>query len=425
MKKLTKLFLIEAGEEKLVALTLLQSIFIGLPRLFTLTVASALFLENYSVQNLPYIYLVSSLFVPLVGFIHLFFEKKWAFFKVKIRTLLVLCLISFFFIIILWSLPNQKWTSFALFIWFDIEYVLTHMVFWSVANRLFTVRQNKRLFGLIGTGEILTAIIGGFLMPYLVQFMGISNLLFLSLGGLVLAFFNLNLIERSFEPKVQLSEPQNNIEKNQSFIYFLKNKYFMLIFSIMTYLAYCNYFFVDNIFYYEVNKYYHNSEQLAVFMGQFLAVVGITNFLFRAFLSGRWMMRFSWLGNMLTLPFILGINILLIIIISYFFKETILLFWLVILIKLFERILLGSIAYPSYYILYKPLPPTIQSRVQTFAEAIIGPIGGILVGLLLTFLNKFLELNSVGLSVVLFVFLLGYCFLVFITNQEHQKLLAT
>jgi hypothetical protein len=42
----------------------------------------------------------------------------------------------------------------------------TNIVLWSSANRMFTVRQ-KRLFGLIGAGEIVAAIAGGSVLPVL------------------------------------------------------------------------------------------------------------------------------------------------------------------------------------------------------------------------------------------------------------------
>ena len=50
--------------------------------------------------------------------------------------------------------------------------------------RLYDVRQAKRLFGLIGTGEVVARIAGSFSVPLLVDGLGVPNLLWLSAAAL-------------------------------------------------------------------------------------------------------------------------------------------------------------------------------------------------------------------------------------------------
>ena len=52
---------------------------------------------------------------------------------------------------------------------FDLEY-------WAVASRIYDVRQAKRLFGLIGTGEVIARIVGAFSVPLLVGWFGVAEL---------------------------------------------------------------------------------------------------------------------------------------------------------------------------------------------------------------------------------------------------------
>ena len=54
----------------------------------------------------------------------------------------------------LW-LGSPQALVFGLVLWYRLLYVLLGLVFWGLAGRLLDLRQGKRLFGLVGTGELL------------------------------------------------------------------------------------------------------------------------------------------------------------------------------------------------------------------------------------------------------------------------------
>jgi len=60
------------------------------------------------------------------------------------------------------------WPVAALMIWFEVVWALTSLEFWGLAGRLMNLRQGKRLFGLIGSGDMVATVIGGFSMSYFV-----------------------------------------------------------------------------------------------------------------------------------------------------------------------------------------------------------------------------------------------------------------
>src|ERR687887_784882 len=76
----------------------------------------------------------------------------------------------------LW-LTHAAWLAFGLLCWLRVLMVLTNLVFWGLAERLFNVRQGKRLFSLIGSGELAASILGGFATPLVVPVLGTHNLL--------------------------------------------------------------------------------------------------------------------------------------------------------------------------------------------------------------------------------------------------------
>ncbi|WP_353570039.1 Npt1/Npt2 family nucleotide transporter [Candidatus Albibeggiatoa sp. nov. BB20] len=431
-KSLVKLFNLEFGEERLVFLNFLQSVFVGMPKLFTLMVANSLFLEKFSAENLSYVYLASSLLLPLTGLLHLYFEKRISYIKLQSGTLFAMSMVSLLFLIMLW-MTQATWLIIALYIWLAVEIAMTDIVLWGTANRLFTVRQSKRLFGLIGTGGIITVIVGGLLTPYLVALIGTRGLLFFSFAGFILAFFNLRYMNVVYHKKlVQNSGKQdNNNDSSQSFISsftsLFKNRYLVLIFLFFTLYSQVIYYFLDNIFYFQINSYFPDADELSSFIGQFWAVYGIGSLLFRTFAAGRWMSKVGLHGGMLTAPLIVGFSMLGVIVVSVFdlSPQAVLIFWLIAITKLFDRILTGSVTTPAYHTLYQPFSLESRTRVQTLTESIVGPLGGILTSLSLLFLTKVMGLNIEQLTGVLLAIVALFVSVSILTIREYRKALTT
>src|SRR5258708_30969628 len=66
------------------------------------------------------------------------------------------------------TVTNARWLIFALPVLFQIVLNFGNLAFWSLAGRIFNLRQGKRLFGLVGAGQWIAFVIMGFLMPTIV-----------------------------------------------------------------------------------------------------------------------------------------------------------------------------------------------------------------------------------------------------------------
>ena len=425
------LFKLNRGEEKLVLLNFLQAILIGLPRLFTMMVASALFLEKYSADKLPYVFIASALLVALIGLIHLNLDRYISFIKLQNSTLLFLAVASASFITLLWILPDAGWPLFLLWVWFDIEWILTNIVFWGTANRLFTARQGKRLFGLVGAGEIFTMVIGGLLAPWLVDLVGTRNLLFFSLAGFVLAFFNLNYLHHNF--RLKFAEPQtHDVTGGQSVAThtislrdLFQIRYIILIFLFYAFLRHIIDYFLNNLFFAQVNSHYPNAAQVAGFMGQFLAILGFLSLFFRLFVSSYWLTRLGLFISLITVPLMVTVGSMVVVGAAQWFNETILLFWLVVGIKALKDILAGSVTFPAYYMLYQPLSYEQRGRVQTTAETIVGPVLGIIAGAFILLLLEYFQISPIQLAPWLAVIAVLWLVTGILANHEYRRTLTT
>lgn len=395
---LGKLLKVEPDEGRAVRLCLLQAVALGLPRLFTLTVAAALFLERNPAADVPWVYIAASGVLPAAGALHLAIGRRVPFVRMQLGTLLVLAAVPAGFLVLLRS-SSAAWPAFALFVWCGAELHLSNIVLWSTANRIFTVRQGKRLFGLIGAGEVLAAIAGGAALPLLARRLGTADLLAVSVVGFLLTYLGFLATARGFGDRLA-REPGRTDEKRSArgeVLSALRSPFLQLIF--LTYaLVLSGGFFVNSIFYFQVGDAFPSAGDLAVFLARFTAVASLLALVFRSLLSGRLLMRIGLVGGLVATPAALLAAALVVVHVGRTGLPSPGLFWSVVALRLLDRLLVGSLGQPAYYSLYQPLSRERRVRVQTAAETIAGPIAGGLAGGVLLFLTKGLDLGAVGLT---------------------------
>ena len=182
--KLAALFSVEPGEGTQTLLMLLYAFCCGIVCTFFYTAAYALFLAEFDAAMLPYVYIGSGVVAAIGGFIYTTFEKRISIPRLMLGTMVVLILSNLVFFLAL-RLTGAKWVVFAAIIWYDVLFTFVEVGFWGLATNLYNVRQGKRLFGLIGSGEQLAGTIAGMSTPLVVSLIGTTNLLLVALVGRV------------------------------------------------------------------------------------------------------------------------------------------------------------------------------------------------------------------------------------------------
>ncbi len=74
----------------------------------------------------------------------------------------------------------------AFFVWVGIFNVMAVAQFWSFANDVYTSGQGKRLFGIVGVGQTVGAIVGGLAARALIGGLGVKPLMLVAAGVLAL-----------------------------------------------------------------------------------------------------------------------------------------------------------------------------------------------------------------------------------------------
>jgi AAA family ATP:ADP antiporter len=416
---LSLLFNVRPGEGRLVLLLLAHFFCIGVARIFTRTAAYTLFLVEFDAQALPYVYIGISLVGTLLSFIILRLAEHLSFSKLLAANLGFLLLFLGAVRLGL-GFTDARWLTFALPIWYEVLWTLTGLESWSLASRLFTVRQGKRLFGLIGAGEWVAIIVGGFLVPGLVELLGTLNLLLVAIGGIAGALGLLAYVTHSFADLISAEKAPP--EGQESSAGLLKNRYVVLIFVLLA-LNVVGYFFVENIFYTQAEVQYPAEDQLAGFIGLFFAVTALLTLLSTTFLSGPVISRYGLRVGLLILPVALTASTASMAAAGTFVGLIVFLFGLATLSKLLNVTLDSSIDQPARTILYQPLPADQRLRTQTAVEGIVYPIGIGVAGLVLSLLNRLFASQAPQLAYALLFILIAWILVAIRLGREYPVML--
>ncbi len=381
LRSLSARLQIEDGEERLVTVLLALAFCVGLARLFNSTASSTLFLVAYGSQALPYIYVLVAVVVPFIGLLNTRLESRLSLIQLLAGNLGGYLLI----LAALWALvifTGQHWPIFAFAVWSEVGWVVTNLTLWGLAGRLLNVRQAKRLFGLIGAGGVVAAVAGGFLMPLIVSAIGTPNLLLASALILAGAFGLLLYSAKAFsrvvgQINVEVRDGGNTATKENG-----RGKYIALIIALGM-ISYACFYFVDNIFYRQVEQQFPDENQLAGFVGIFLATMNLLIVFTNLFLVGPVISRFGMRVGLLVMPDITVAVSGAMAVSGWLAAAPLLIFSLATLNDLFDWVLRDTIFKSAVLILYQPLPPSQRLRVQTLVESVAQPIAQGLAGLAL------------------------------------------
>lgn len=97
----------------------------------------------------------------------------------------------------------------AFFIWVSVFNLFATSIFWAFLADLYNSRDSKKLFGFVGAGGTLGQLVGSFLTKTLVDDIGPTNLLFLSVISLEMAVFAMNRLAENYE------EPERSPEEEK------------------------------------------------------------------------------------------------------------------------------------------------------------------------------------------------------------------
>src|SRR4051794_26078667 len=166
--RVRRYFDVRSGEGRRVLFSFLYVAVVAASFLLAKPIRNALFLRQYGPYALVYVYaavpLALSVFVPI-------YTRVAA--RLGQRTVTVWTLLFFASNVLLFWWMFRRHPSTLLpgvfYVWVNCFGIIAPVQAWSFANSQFDTRQAKRLFGLIGAGASVGAILGGLLARVLVR----------------------------------------------------------------------------------------------------------------------------------------------------------------------------------------------------------------------------------------------------------------
>ena len=174
-----KLFNVREEESKIVSNFFFHHFFLGLGLALLLLVSETLFISLFPVSYFPMVFIFSAVAMMLTGRVYSYFEDKQPFKKLLPFVLTIIVAIT----ILVWLLFFIKGfviLPIILFIVFRIIYLLSNLEFWGLSSIVFDVRQGKRLFGLISSGDMPAKLLGYLSVYLFVPIIGLQSLLIIA-----------------------------------------------------------------------------------------------------------------------------------------------------------------------------------------------------------------------------------------------------
>lgn len=413
MKRFADMLNIRPGEGRSTSLMILHAFFMGLSTTFFETAAAALFLTRFQADTIPYVYIGAAIVSTLTGLVYSRLRDRASFWGLMNTTLVFLAVTVLGFRAGL-EFSSAAWLVFGLFLWYRVLSILTDLEYWAVAARLYDVRQSKRLFGFIGSGEVIARTIGSFSIPLLVAAIAVENLFVLSGVALVFCLVLVVAVSRT----ASATEAANTKEKHavdaekggsaRQIRRLLSNRYISLIF-MLTALGMLGKYFVDFAFLQQTQSRYRDVANIAGFFGLFSGVTQTLNLALRVFVSGRVITRWGVKVGLLILPIAHVLCTLLIVLVGIRGEVALgMIFWLVIANQGIYKTMKHPFDNPSLKVLYQPLSREERLTVQIVNEVILSPITIGAAGAIMLLFTKVIPYDPVSFAYVMLATFAGW-----------------
>ncbi len=388
--------------------------------MFARIARDSLFLSRYDISYLPYMYIWVAISVALVSYIYSHFADRYRRDRlIQIVTFGLLLMVVASRIVLMFA---GDWFLPILYVFVEIMGGLMTIQFWTLANDIFTTRQAKRIFGIIGAGGITATIITGFTVGELTRAIGTDNLFWicavLLLGCLIMVTRQGKIHRKELTLALTGIRPSQGIHLTQDLGRVFSSKHLKTI-AWITVITFAVVTVVD--FQFKVIARYsflNREDELSEFFGWFYSISGVGSLLVQVLATGKMLQRFGIIASLLLLPLALfTMNIALLALPGLLTVS---------ILKGSDMVLRYSINEAGTQVLYLPVPSNLRGRAKAFITGMVKPLAQGLCGLALVWAGVLVGHRVDWLAGGSILALIGLMALVMgLKNEYLQSLLNT
>ncbi len=346
--------------------------------------ANILLLENHPESSLPLAYIAAAFAVMAAGKIYEYFEHHLLLQRLSMGTMLASLFTVIVVMVLLW-LGHGIATAIAIMVGYRIIYLLINLEFWGLSALVFDVRQSKRLFSVIGSGDMPAKALGAVLAVLIHTPSVLMILLVISLVFFALAFYTQHLTFKFTEiPNPHHAKTRQNQEPNSVIVdkYFGGNKLVTALCLGMVFIA-ATATWIEYHFFVNVKYKFHSQHDVIFFVGSLLTATYVISTIVKLLFSGKTVERFGVRLTLYLLPLTTSLISVGLIVSSYFRNdEPSLLVYYCLSYLLFELVR-RTIFDPVFLVLFQPLSTKSRLKGHTLAKGLYEPMGMLLAGVIL------------------------------------------
>lgn len=336
---------------------------------------AALFLGEYGVESLPWIYIAGAAIGTGFGFLYAGLQKFLPLRQVIVLTAILMAAPLFLF---RWGLHPVLLGGFTIFLmrlWLEAIYVINEINTSITVNQLFTIREIKRTYPLISSGILAADVFSGLSLPPLRSWVGLPNVILLAgvmLCGSAAILLYLTQMYRQFFPEAARRRLNKQPDFTQPRVKGLLRRYVGLVVAffvlLQVLLLLLDFQYLNQL---EQNV---SVEKIADFLALFSAGLGVVELATQWFVSGRVIEKFGIFRVALFPPAVLlGLSCLSL-------TQLVPLLISVTVLKFVDELLRYTLVASTSPILFQPLPEAQRSKVQADVRGIAEPLATGLTG---------------------------------------------
>ncbi len=397
----------------------MHNFFISIGTILIYVCATVLLLQNNPDLSLPLGYFLAALGCVAVGKAYEHFEHRLALKKLVRGVMLVTVAV-----VVLMSaglyLLDPFVEAVVLLIGYRTVYLLSGLEFWGLSALVFDVRQSKRIFGIIGSGDLPAKAIGAILVVLIHSAYSLYILLWVASVAFLLALIIQNLTFR------YTAIPDHHAARKRHSATVaaprLIDRFFgesQLVFSLCAGMVFISAaaIFIEYGFFINVKHKYHDEGDVMSYIGYLLALAFGAATIIKLALSSRVIDRFG-LGKVLVLlPIGTAIASLFLYGFSFLSPSEIVLLNMFSGLYIFFEILRKTTYDSVFLVMFQPLFLTQRLQAHTLAKGIYEPLGMAITGLI-TLLAYAAQVHYGAVS---FLFILGFAMMGFYFLAQARR----
>lgn len=387
-ERLYRILNIKFSESSQVFDLLTVQFFLGLANAFLNIVAFTLFVYNFPVHTLPVVYLSVAVLLVVCNLGYEKIEHKFS----PPQLLKIIIGIAAVLLVVFWAgltFGNKHNFIFILLMGNTLIYMIISFAFWGLVSLLFNVRESRRVFSVVGAGDIPAKLIGYLVAPLLIPLFGLTNLIWVAVFFLLVGLFLFNKVirKKSWEQIRNKAHAADHHEVQHTKIndpvsFFFKDKLIFVI-SILSILSYNVFVLIDYTFIAQVKIRFENISDLAIYIATFFALGRFIAVILKLIFTSRLIERLGIIKCLFITPAALFVFCVLFLLYGEHATYNIYIFGIM---ALLTEVLRSTMQEPVFFILFQPLKEQLRLKGHIITKGYMLPPSLAIVGLSLLFL---------------------------------------